>query len=852
MNVLMISRFRTAYFAKQFATVFLSLLLCQPAWSQSTQNQMMSFEGTLTDTGGNAVDLQGQQLYFYITANDSFGKKCVLFAETSSSAGSADGSILHQFGNGSAVTSPVSYNNILSASVFSGIANGKLADGTGTACSVAVNATRFADVYSMLLNVTATVTLGSVPYSQYAANAALLNGKSDADFLLASSVSGGTIGQVLSRSGSGFSWVNLPAAAGGVSSIDLGSASATGILASARLPSYTGDVFSASGSTTMTVTRLQGTLLSLVAPVSGQALVFNGTSWIPTSVPTPLIPALNLSDVASAGVARANLGLGALATQNSVNLSTQATGMLQEFNLPAFNGDIVSNAGDDTLKVVAIQNKPVAATSPASGQIMSYNGSQWAPTTANFVRSGGDVLSGFYTVDGGLNVVSTTATNADVIPLFAIRRQTSNAGNGADNFGSMFLFDAENASGTMVNQAGIISRWITASGEQSQLEFQTKSNPGNMATRMTITGTGKVGIGTNSPNAMLDVQGTIKLGTNGAATSCSGIELGVLRYNNNNNHLETCNGTIWHPVGFWTKDGNNGLYNTSNIAIGTPIPDPSYRLLIESTASHLAYLRQDSTNHDGLLIETNGNNPGNFGLSVNGINGVNFIVKNDRRVGVNVFLPQANFHVSGTTILGGNTGVDGSLAVSGVIQLRSPAALPIGCTTAEEGAQRYNNVVKAMEYCNGTRWLGVNGLTSCDSGYTMVGTAGTPSAFCMSTNVNTPQTVTNASNMCRNAVISTGTKARLCTTVQLDLACENYNNVTPTFINLNNSIYHWTSNSIPVGGTSNYPKNIYVSYSSSNGSTCHIEPNTGAAPYNGRVTDADYINNSKNYRCCYE
>ena len=309
MNVLMNSRFRTTYFAKQFTAVFLSLLLCQPAWSQSTQNQMMSFEGTLTDGSGNAVDLQGQQLYFYITAYDSFGKKCVLFAESSSSAGDGEGNILHRFGNGSAITTPVSYNNVLSSSVFSGIANGKLADGTGTACSVAINATRFADVYSAVLNVTASITLGSAPYAQFAANASLLNGKSDADFLLASSVSGGTTGQVLSRNGSGFSWVNLPAAgAGGVSSIDLGSASATGILAPARLPSYSGDVFSASGSTTMTVVRLQGTSLSTVPPTSGQALAFNGVSWAPTNVPTPLIPALNLSDITSASAAIASTG----------------------------------------------------------------------------------------------------------------------------------------------------------------------------------------------------------------------------------------------------------------------------------------------------------------------------------------------------------------------------------------------------------------------------------------------------------------------------------------------------------------------------------------------------------------
>lgn len=808
MNVLMISRFRTTYFAKKAAAVFLSLLLCQPTWSQSIQNQMMSFEGTLTDTSGNPVDLQGQQLYFYITANDSFGNKCVLFAESSSSSGDSQGNISHRIGNGSSVTSPVSYNNVLSPSVFSGIANGKLADGSGTACSVAVAATRFADVYSVVLDVAASITLGSAPYAQYAMNASLLNGKSDADFLLSSSVSGGTTGQVLSRNGSGFSWVNLPAATSGVTSIDLGSASATGILSAARLPSYSGDVFSASGSTTMSVTALRGVTLSTAVPVSGQALVYNGSQWAP-------------------------IGLGTLATQNTVNLSSQATGTLQKSNLPAFNGDISSVVGDDILKVVAIQNRPVAATTPASGQIMSYNGSQWAPTNANFVRSGGDVLSGFYMIDGALGVVSTTATNADAIPLFSIRRQTSNAANGADNFGSMLLFEAENASGTTVNQAGIISRWTVASAEQSQLEFQTKFNT-VMATRMTITPGGKIGVGTNSPNAMLDVQGTIKLGTNGAATSCVSIETGALRYNNN--HLEACNGTIWHPVGFWTKEGNNGLYNTSNMAIGTSTPNPTYRLLVESSASHLAYLRQDSTNHDGLLIETNGTNPGNFGLSVNGVNGVNFIVKNDSRVGVNVFLPDANFHVSGTTLLAGKT------TVSGVVQLRSLAFLPGACSNTEEGAQRYNGNLKVMEFCNGESWQGLNGVTHCDTGFTLIGTPGNPNAYCIENALNIADTYTVANNNCAGKTNTRKTTANVCTAKQMDRACE-ANAALTSLVN----VYHWTSDGYNASGTNG--QMVVVKYISSTGN-CHLSDD--GTSNTGRNVFSYSINTGIVYRCCYQ
>ena len=53
-------------------------------------------------------------------------------------------------------------------------------------------------------------------------------------------------------------------------------------------------------------------------------------------------------------------------------------------------GDLTSLSGDVTLAtgesgsvatVVGIQSKPVAATSPATDQFLTYNGTQWVPST---------------------------------------------------------------------------------------------------------------------------------------------------------------------------------------------------------------------------------------------------------------------------------------------------------------------------------------------------------------------------------------------------------------------------------------------------------------------------------------
>ena len=68
-----------------------------------------------------------------------------------------------------------------------------------------------------------------------------------------------------------------------VSSLDLGSASATGTVAAARMPALTGDVTSTVGTVGTTVEKIRGVNVDATAPTTGQLLVYNGTSWIPTT-----------------------------------------------------------------------------------------------------------------------------------------------------------------------------------------------------------------------------------------------------------------------------------------------------------------------------------------------------------------------------------------------------------------------------------------------------------------------------------------------------------------------------------------------------------------------------------------
>lgn len=158
----------------------------------------------------------------------------------------------------------------------------------------------------------------------------------------------------------------------------------------------------------------------------------------------------------------------------------------------------------------------------------------------------------------------------------------------------------------------------------------------------------------------------------------------------------------------------------------------------------------------------------------------------------------------------------------------------------------------SMEFCDGTNWRGINGITYCDTGNSIVGTPGTPSAFCIDTAIGSSQSYEIASANCNSRNPSSGSKAKVCSTMQLDTTCESYTLVSPAISNFNNITNHWTSTAIPVGVAMNYPRNVFVAYNSADTATCHLQPTTGASPFNGRISDSANLNTMMNFRCCYE
>lgn len=635
MIVLMISHLKTIFFTA------LLVLVGQPTWAQSRVNQGFVFEGSLTDNSGNAISLEGQQLYYYISAFDG-SSKCIIYAESSTTSGNSLGTILHTFGTGSPVTSPVSYNHTLLNSVFSGAVSGKLNSSTAT-CTVAADAKRYVDVYSDVLAISASVELGATPYSKYADNSRLLNGRSDTEFVLSSSLSGGTDGQVLSRSSAGFAWINIPSISGS-GGVDVNSSGG-----------------SISVSLNLTASHVASALGYTPASSASVAALTTGAVSETTN--------LYYTDTRVKNVTLSAFSPGANSPVSSTDSIFQSIAKLQ--------GQINARWQSSSSNIYFESGNVSIGSSSSPGQKL------YIKQTGTYTGMGNPAINLENWEDGGL---STAATAIQI-------SRRSPSGVGASNgFGTGISFNADDSAKTLRNLSTIKSFWVNAdtASNYSAIAITTKNSDGTVTTKIHADQTG-----VSISNSNLSVSGSIRL----------------------------------------SGDGSN------------------------------------------------------------------------------------------------NTNV---------------------CSTSDEGKQRYNSLHKAMEFCDGSRWRGITGVTYCESGFSLVGKPGTQSAFCIDTNALPSSDVLDANSVCVGRNTGNNSKAKICNTVQMDLACENFTAINPSLNNFNNNISHWTSNANVTLGASEQPSNLTIAYDSANASSCHIQSTTGTVPHDGRILTASPINNTNNYRCCYE
>ncbi len=114
----------------------------------------------------------------------------------------------------------------------------------------------------------------------------------------------------------------------------------------------------------VTVTGMGGRKLSSLTPLDGQYLKWNGVSqqWEPTTL---------------AGAMSVFGRAGAITAQTGDYGFAQISGSVGTSQLPAAGGDL--NGTLTGARVTGLQNRPVATYVPVAGQVLAWDGAQWAP-----------------------------------------------------------------------------------------------------------------------------------------------------------------------------------------------------------------------------------------------------------------------------------------------------------------------------------------------------------------------------------------------------------------------------------------------------------------------------------------
>ena len=145
---------------------------------------------------------------------------------------------------------------------------------------------------------------------------------------------------------------------------DYSFAQISGSVAAGQLPAAGGDLSGALASPT--VAGLQNRPVSATAPASGQVLGWNGAQWIPQTV--------------AAGVSSTFGRTGAVTAQTGDYSFSQISGAATVGQLPSAGGDL--NGTLTSARVTGLQNRPVATTVPSIGQVLAWDGAQWAASSA--------------------------------------------------------------------------------------------------------------------------------------------------------------------------------------------------------------------------------------------------------------------------------------------------------------------------------------------------------------------------------------------------------------------------------------------------------------------------------------